>query len=126
MRGMGHKSASSVGCCLAWILGFLLLACLPMLRADAVRVVEVATPAELRRAMDSGAAHVHVTAHLDLTTLNPSPGRVSENAASSSQNLERYFDVNEQLQSLTVRIPARHGSWPTCGRIHRRTARSSR
>ena len=90
---------------MGWTRGLLLLAalfasCIHELQADAApdaaQVVKVATSAALKRALDSGAAHVHITAHLDLRDITPAP-------PDESSTVSRYFDVDEQLQTLTVR-----------------------
>jgi hypothetical protein len=65
--------------------------------ADKVTVVDTATA--LKRSIDGGAPHVHVTAHMDLTTLpkvpNPDgPVNVNDTAV---------FWPSASLQSVTVR-----------------------
>jgi hypothetical protein len=57
----------------------------------AVSVTTVTTAQELKAALDLGARFVHITNHLDLTTLPPS-------------SLNTLFDVGASLQSVTVRL----------------------
>jgi hypothetical protein len=57
----------------------------------AVSVTMVTTAEELKAAMDGGARHVHITNHLDLTTLT----------ASTNDSL---FGPGPLLQSVTVRL----------------------
>ena len=77
--------------------------------AAAANVTSVATGAALKRAIDGGAAHVHITAHLDLTSLPLLPAPVPQASCSSClQNDTALFWLDARLESLTV--------WP-CARL---------
>ena len=65
--------------------------------ASAALVTKVSTAQQLAAAMERGAPHVHITAHLDLRALSPSPNR----GADTSVNL---FQPGSLLKSLTVRL----------------------
>ena len=61
--------------------------------ADSADVVKVTTPLGLKRAIDGGAAHIHITAHLDLSSLALVP----------DVDYPVHFRNPLLLQSLTVR-----------------------
>ena len=64
--------------------------------ADAATMRTVTTAMQLKSAIDSGVAHVHITAHLDLSNLPLDPDSVDETPT--------YFWRPIALQSLTVRM----------------------
>lgn len=74
--------------------------------AAAAQVVSVASAAQLAAALNSGAAHVLITEHLDLRSL---PVTAEDSNGS-------IFDENDTLISLRVRASA-HGLPQRCGSV---------
>lgn len=70
--------------------------------ADSDQVVVVATPQQLKQAIDRGAKHVHVTGHMDLRELPAAPDPVD----CSRECASVLFWGPPALQSLTVRHSA--------------------
>lgn len=59
-------------------------------------MVKVASAEELKKAVDDGAVHIHITDHLNLTTLPILPAKFANGVSA-------YFVLGEELLSITVR-----------------------
>ena len=59
-------------------------------------MVKVASAEELKKAVDDGAVHIHITNHLNLTTLPILPAKYANGVSA-------YFVIGEGLKSITVR-----------------------
>ena len=70
------------------------------------KAVVVTTPQQLRNAIDSGAAHVHITEHLDLRDLESDARESSLLAGLPVDEISLIYNPPE-LMSLTVRYQAK-------------------
>ena len=95
LRGMLGRRTTRLALLRAFAASCLLLAVSVKTQDDFVSVVKVATAAALKEAFASNAAHIHIAAHLNLSSLP----MLDQNVFS----YKAYFALYSELKSLTVR-----------------------